>query len=169
MPSTIKRNIAMLAALASMSACANFAFKPISAEPPESEQSAADALASTPAEKCNRLGPQASIDSYKIGAAHHILRSNLGLTFDGQLPPMLPAIVVLRLSVDGAGKLTDVDVQRSRDDVASEVAMASIRRSGTFPPPCGLIARPADSLIFSETFLFNDQYQFQLRSVAGPQ
>jgi hypothetical protein len=26
-----------------------------------------------------------------------------------------------------------------------------------------------DSLTFSETFLFNEQYRFQLRSVAGPQ
>jgi protein TonB len=44
-----------------------------------------------------------------------------------------------------------------------------MKRSGPLPKPVNLLANNADSLTFSETFLFNDQYRFQLRSVAGPQ
>jgi protein TonB len=61
-----------------------------------------------------------------------------------------------------------VEVQRSRDDNASRLAVDSMRRSGPLPRPAKLIAG-GDALTFSETFLFNDQYRFQLRSLAGPQ
>jgi protein TonB len=43
-----------------------------------------------------------------------------------------------------------------------------MRRSGPLPKPTNLLA-DSDAVTFSETFLFNDQYRFQLRSVAGPQ
>lgn len=110
-----------------------------------------------------------TVDEYKIGVANHILRTNLGSTFEGRLPPMLPAVVVLRISVDSTGTVTDINVQRSRNATASRIAVASIQKSGRFPIPCSLITDQNPILSFSETFLFNDQYQFQLRSVAGPQ
>jgi protein TonB len=82
---------------------------------------------------------------------------------------MLPAIVVLSITVDKDGKVTDVAVQRSRDPDASQVAVASMWRSGDLPKPDRLLANNNDSVTFSETFLFNDEYRFQLRSLAGPQ
>ena len=120
-------------------------------------------------DNCEANGPSISIDAYKRGVALHIVRSNLGHTFEGRLPSMLPAVVVLRLSVDPRGAVTEVFVQRSRDDVASQVALESVHRSGYFPSPCGLADGPQRSFSFSETFLFNDRYEFQLRSLAGPQ
>ncbi|MCS0611014.1 hypothetical protein NX773_22890 [Massilia solisilvae] len=96
------------------------------------------------------------------------MQRNPNQIFSGRLPPMLPAIVVLNITVDKDGQLKDVEVQRSRDPDASRVAVDSMRRSGPLPKPARLLA-DSDSLTFSETFLFNDQYRFQLRSVAGPQ
>ena len=169
MAARIGLHIALAATVVSVAACGNFfASRPAAglSEPAHGP----DTIASeSPAEKCRRNGPIASVDAYKKGVAHHILRWNLGYTFDDYLAPKLPAIVVLRLSVDSAGKLADVFVQRSRDEAASVAAVESIRRSGTFPLPCGLIVRPYGTLSFSETFLFNTQYQFQLRPVADPQ
>lgn len=109
------------------------------------------------------------IDAYKTDVAAHIIRHNNAQTFTGLLPPMLPAIVVLRITVDRSGRITRVFVQRSRDHEASAVAMASMRRSGPLPRPLNLIAPSEQSLTFSETFLFNDDYRFQLRSLASPQ
>jgi protein TonB len=97
------------------------------------------------------------------------MQRNPQQTFSGQLPPMLPAIVVVNVTVDKDGEVKDVEVQRSRDPDASKVAVDSMKRSGPLPKPVNLLANNADSLTFSETFLFNDQYRFQLRSVAGPQ
>jgi len=112
--------------------------------------------------------PSRTLDAYKADVARHIMDRNPERIFDGQLPPMLPAIVVLNITVDDQGQLTDVQVQRSRDPGASEVALASLRRSGPLPRPDGLTMRGA-AMTFSETFLFAEQYRYQIRSLAGPQ
>lgn len=162
-------HIVLVATAVSTAACGHFFAPQTPAGPSEPTWAAETPAAESPAEKCKRDGPISSVDAYKIGVAHHILRWNLGYTIDDRLPPMRPAIVVLRLSVDNTGNLTDVFVQRSRDNAAADAAVASIRRSGTFPLPCGLIFRPDGTLSFSETFFFNSQYQFQLRSLTGTQ
>jgi protein TonB len=105
----------------------------------------------------------AGLDDYKTQVAHHVADHNPERTWTGTLPPMLPAIVVLEITVDRDGQLADVAVQRSRNPDASEIALASVRRSAPLPPP------PAGRLTFSETFLFADGERYQLRSLAGPQ
>ncbi|GAB3470995.1 hypothetical protein GCM10027321_42230 [Massilia terrae] len=109
-----------------------------------------------------------SLDSYKKQVAYQVMQSNPGQTFSGPLPSMLPAIVVLNITVDRDGHIRDVTVQRSRDTNASGVAVDSMRRSEPLPRPANLILS-GDALTFSETFLFDERYRFQLRSVAGPQ
>ena len=110
-----------------------------------------------------------TLDAYKTAVAQHVVAHNPAHTFFGRLPPMLPAIVVLNITVDRTGQVTRVVVQRSRDPDASKVALASLERSGMLPAPQHLIASNMASLTFSETFLFDDAYRFQLRSIAGPQ
>ncbi|MFS2017559.1 TonB family protein [Massilia sp. CT11-108] len=105
----------------------------------------------------------AGLDDYKTQVAHHVADHNPERAWTGTLPPMLPAIVVLEITVDRDGQLADVAVQRSRNPDASEIALASVRRSSPLPPP------PAGRLTFSETFLFADSERYQLRSLAGPQ
>jgi protein TonB len=107
-----------------------------------------------------------SVDTYKYLAAKHIMRHNSDHTFSGKLPPMLPAVVVLRITVDDTGRLSNVWVQRSRDDDASRVAMDSVRRAGSMPRPFNLASGPGRSLTYSETFLFNHDYRFQIRTLA---
>jgi protein TonB len=110
-----------------------------------------------------------NIDAYKVDVAEHIIRTNPRRTFTHALPPMLPAIVVVNISVDKEGVVTKAAVQRSRDGEASAVALAAIKQSGPLPKPMNLLAGKRGPLEFSETFLFNKEYQFKLRSTAGPQ
>jgi protein TonB len=110
-----------------------------------------------------------SVEAYKRDVAEQIMRYNAAHTFSGKLPPMLPAIVVLNITVDNDGKMTKVAVQRSRDNDASKVALASMQRTGALPKPSNLASGPGKSLTFSETFLFNADYRFQLRSLAPVQ
>ncbi|MGZ5198221.1 MAG: energy transducer TonB family protein [Telluria sp.] len=112
--------------------------------------------------------PSPDLDAYKTQVAYRVMERNPGQTFSGSLPPMLPAIVVLNITVNKNGELKSVEVQRSRDPNASRVAVDSMRRSEPLPKPVNLLAN-SEAVTFSETFLFNDQYRFQLRSVAGPQ
>ena len=112
--------------------------------------------------------PPAGLDDYKTQVAQHVVQHNPGHTYQGTLPPLLPAIVVLEITVDSDGRMTDVAVQRSRNPDASEVALASMRRSTPLPRPQQL-AQAGGKLTFSETFLFADRERYQLRSLAGPQ
>jgi periplasmic protein TonB len=109
------------------------------------------------------------LDSYKIDFAQAVLAANPDHTFSGQLPPMLPAIVVMNIWIDAEGNLAKAVVQRSRDSEASKVALASLRRAAPFPRPARLLRSGSRLLEFSETFLFNNDYRFQLRTLAGPQ
>jgi protein TonB len=127
------------------------------------------AILPTPKTEAPVAPPSRTLDAYKAEVAQQVMRANSGKTFSGQLPPMLPAIVVVNITVGADGELQDVAVQRSRDPDASEVALASLRRTGRLPPPSHLLATNMRALTFSETFLFDHQYRFQLRSLAGPQ
>ncbi len=116
-----------------------------------------------------QLSSADDIDDYKALVAAQIMQANPDSTFSGKLPPMLPAIVVVNISVDVRGELTRVTVQRSRDSAASTVALSAVKQSGPFPMPLHLLLRGHKTLDFSETFLFGDRYRFKLRSLAGPQ
>lgn len=110
-----------------------------------------------------------SVNAYKYDAAEHIVRSNIANTFRGRLPPMLPAVVVLVITVDETGRTTEISVQRSPDDEATAVAIASIYHAGRLPRPFNLAVGPRRSLTYSETFLFNAEYHFQIRTLAPAQ
>ena len=148
----------VLAAASLLSACQT-------AAPP-----AARTPAATPPRTPAALQLAASIDAYKALVAQQIMAANGEYTFSGRLPPMLPAIVVLDLSVGRDGALKSVRVHRSRDNEASSAALAAVRRvPDAFPPAAQLMRGRDKTLEFSETFLFNDQYRFQLRTLSGPQ
>ncbi len=110
-----------------------------------------------------------NIAEYKVEVAQQIMRTNPKKTFSHALPPMLPAIVVVNISVDKHGVVTRVAVQRSRDGQASAVSLAALKDSGPLPKPLNLLPWYRGSLEFSETFLFNKDYHFQLRTLAGEQ
>ncbi|MCX7291548.1 hypothetical protein [Janthinobacterium sp.] len=150
----MRHAITVLAATVLLSACQH-APPPVAQAPPRTQ--AAIQLA-------------ASIDAYKALVAQQIMAANGAYTFSGRLPPMLPAIVVLDLSVGPDGELKSVHVHRSRDSEASAAALAAVRRVPTlFPPAAHLMHSRARTFDFSETFLFNEQYRFQLRTLSGPQ
>ena len=150
-----------LIVLAALAACSTSHRAPTSAPP---AQAVTIPLTPIPAP-----APTRTLDAYKADVARHVMQRNPERVFEGELPPMLPAVVVLNITVDRAGQLADVQVQRSRDQGASEVALASLRRSGPLPPPHGLGPEHADLMTFSETFLFGERYRFQIRTLAGPQ
>lgn len=109
----------------------------------------------------------ANLDDYKIMVAQRIAAANASQIFYGALPPMLPAIVVLDFTIDGNGNIGSLRVHRSRDDDASSIAMSAVRRAEPLPRPGSLLR--GRHLAVTETFLFNRDYQFQLRTLAGPQ
>jgi protein TonB len=159
---TTLRPIAPATLLALLAGCAS----PPPPVPVEERSTVAVAAAPTAAPA---PPPSLTLDAYKADVARRILERNAERSFSGPLPPMLPAIVVVNITVDRDGQLTGVQVQRSRDPDATRVALASMLRSGPLPRPEGLVAANSSAMTFSETFLFDRDYCFQLRSLADPQ
>jgi protein TonB len=79
--------------------------------------------------------------------------------------------VVLRITVDEDGWITNVWVQRAPegDDLASTIAIDSMYRARTLPRPLNLANGADGTLSYSETFLFNADNQFQIRTLAPVQ
>ncbi|WP_156648806.1 hypothetical protein [Massilia sp. Leaf139] len=167
MTTTIRTRAALLLLLAALGGCSTV--QPVASTAKRLVAAILPPIFPTPKTAAPVAPSSRTLDAYKAEVAQHVMRANSGQTFSGQLPPMLPAIVVVNITVGADGELQDVAVQRSRDPDASEVALASMRRSGRLPPPVNLLAANSRALTFSETFLFDHQYRFQLRSLAGPQ
>jgi protein TonB len=157
--STVSKR-ALVGALALLSACGQVPpVDPARARAPANVPTVAPIL---PAEAAVNY---ATLEAYKRHVAEQIMRNNPGKAVQGALPPILPAIVVLRITIDRNGDATTVAVQRSRNEAASAVAVASVRQSGRFAKPLHLISFPASSLSFSETFLFADAQRFRIRTL----
>lgn len=163
MHAIVRASLVVLPLLAGSSGCSSPRWNP---DPALSSVQRIDTPVYTP------LSPSApapaGMDEYKTQFARHVVEHNPERTYDGTLPPLLPAIVVLRITVDRNGQLADLAVQRSRNPAASEVALASVRRSTPLPAPPQL-AHSTAQLTFLETFLFADGERYQLRSLAAPQ
>jgi len=164
---SIRTRATFLLLLAALGGCSTV--QPVTSTAASTAKRIVSAILPAPRTAAPVAPPSRTLDAYKAEVAQHVMRRNSGQTFSGRLPPMLPAIVVLNITVDKDGELEDVVVQRSRNDDASKVALASMRRSGPLPKPASLLAANMRALTFSETFLFDHQYRFQLRSLAGPQ
>lgn len=110
-----------------------------------------------------------TLEQYKQMVAERIVAANQGRVFSVRLPPMLPAIVVLDIDIGRDGQLHAVKVHRSRDRQASQVALDAVAQAAPYPATARLLRAGQHRLSFSETFLFNADYRFQLRTLAGPQ
>ncbi|CAH2804480.1 MAG: hypothetical protein CBARDMAM_4850 [uncultured Caballeronia sp.] len=112
----------------------------------------------------------ATLDQYKVRVAQHIFDRNPSLVLKGTPQAMLRSLVVGAFTVDRNGRVIRSSVYRTNgDNEAEATALASLRRASPLPipPTC-----PLDSngqLDLFKDWLFNDNGQFQLRSVHSPQ
>jgi TonB family protein len=99
-------------------------------------------------------------DSYRRDFAQKVATVNRDAIADS-LPEMLKSIVVLNISIDSRGNVSDLSVRRSNGYADLEQrAMQSVRRAAPF-------AAPGQQLSFLETFLFRDDGRFQIRSLVN--
>lgn len=131
-----------------------------------------------PAEKTAR--PQSSItaeavsgastlDAYKRDLALRISEVNASKVYPGRPQALLRSVVVVRYAVDERGQLVRSEIMRSNRDRETETtALAALRSAAPFPRPASHLLRNG-RLDISETWLFNNDGRFQLRTVAQAQ
>ena len=107
--------------------------------------------------------PARSWEEYRLRAAHRIHATSGVETFAGPLPEPLQSIPVLQVQLNADGSVREIVVLRVPKFEPQTVEMASraIRRAGPFGP-VGHLPRPWQ---FNETFLYNNDLKFQLRTL----
>jgi protein TonB len=111
----------------------------------------------------------ASMELYKAAVARKISDVDSTQVYDMQPQALLRSVVVVRMVIDKNGKLISSAIQRSnRDPVTEAAALASLRKAAPLPkPPAVLLTKGRLELM--ETWLFNDDGRFQIRSIAQAQ
>lgn len=110
-----------------------------------------------------------SLDEYKLALAQRVSQVNSTHVFIGRPQALLRSVVVVKYTVDANGSLLRSEIMRSNRDRATEsTALTTLRKTAPFPkPPASLLRHGRVELI--ETWLFNNDGRFQLRTVAEPQ
>lgn len=110
-----------------------------------------------------------TVDAYKRDLALRIAQANAAKVFAGRPQALLRSVIVLRYAIDANGRLVHSEIQRSnRDRETESTALASLRGAAPFPKPAPHLLRRG-RLELSETWLFNNDGRFQLRTIAEAQ
>jgi len=107
-----------------------------------------------------------TIESYKADLAQRIYEVNSTQVYTTRPQALLRSIVVLRYTVDSGGNLVRSEIARSNRDRDTEAtALATLRKSAPFPKPAPNLLRNG-RIEMVESWLFNNDGRFQLRSLA---
>ena len=101
--------------------------------------------------------------------AHRITQVNSTKVYIGRPQALLRSVVVVKYVVDANGGLLRSEIMRSnRDRVTETTALSSVRNTAPFPKPAPSLLRHGRVEVI-ETWLFNKDGRFQLRTIAEPQ
>jgi periplasmic protein TonB len=110
-----------------------------------------------------------ALESWKRSAAQRIHQANEKKLFEGRPHHLLQAVIVVEATVDRNGNVVGSKVTRSpKIKKLDDMALASLKAASPLPaPPQSLLVR--GNLVFSETWLVQNDGTFQVRSLALPQ
>ena len=110
-----------------------------------------------------------NIDTYKRDLANRISEVNSIKVFAGRPQALLRSVIVVKYTIDAGGGHVRSEIVRSNRDRANEAtALASIKSTAPFPKPAEHLLR-SGRVDVTETWLFNNDGRFQLRTIAQKQ
>lgn len=135
-----------------------------SATPPATGQPSASIPSAGPsaAPKSNATNPRA----YRQDAAHHLYGLNQNRIYKGKLPPLLYAIGVLQVEVDGRGNVRHLNWMRApkhAPEVVAEIER-TVRAAAPFPAPARM-----GKVVYTDTWLWHKSGRFQLDTLTEGQ
>lgn len=144
-----------------------------SGDRPSSAAAAKPPTKATPVDKVETTSDATStastLEGYKRDLAQRISQTNSSKIYEGRPQALLRSVIVLKYVVDSRGNLVRSEILRSnRDNQTESIALASLRSTAPFPKPMPHLLRHG-RLEISETWLFNNDGRFQLRTIAQPQ
>lgn len=140
---------------------------PPAAPVPSAPATAAKSPAAAPTVRLAPSDP--ALESWKRVVAERIHAANRAQIFEGRPHHLLQAVIVVEATVDRSGQLVSSRIKRSPGIKAlDQKALASLKAASPLPaPPTALLVR--GNLVFSETWLVQNDGRFQVRTLALPQ
>jgi periplasmic protein TonB len=140
--------------------------------PPETTGQGAPAPVAQPAETAvgtmgaARTSNASNPRAYRQDAASHIYGLNQERIFKGRLPPLLYAIGVLQVEVDGKGQVQKLNWMRAPNHAPEVVAEIerTVRAAAPFPVPARM-----GKVVYTDTWLWHKSGRFQLDTLTEGQ
>jgi periplasmic protein TonB len=104
--------------------------------------------------------------AYRADAANHLYGLNRERIFKGRMPPMLYAIGVLQVEVDGRGNVRNLNWMRAprhAPEVVAEIER-TVRAAAPFPAPARM-----GKVVYTDTWLWHKSGRFQLDTLTEGQ
>jgi len=113
----------------------------------------------------------ATLEAYQREVARALHAANPGMVFEGPPPNPLRAVIVMRAEVDAIGGMRRLDLYRApwHDPWLEALARQTVRQAEPLPRPSLKLMNGAPSVTFMETWLFDYQGRFRLRTLSLPQ
>ena len=114
----------------------------------------------------SRTSNAATARAYRTDAAAHLYGLNQQRIFKGKLPPMLYAIGVLQVEVDGRGNVRSLNWMRApkhAPEVVAEIER-TVRAAAPFPAPARM-----GKVVYTDTWLWDQSGRFQLDTLTEGQ
>lgn len=108
----------------------------------------------------------ATARAYRLDAARHLYALNAGRIYKGKMPPMLYAVGVLQVDIDGRGKVLRTRWMRAptqAPEVMAEIER-TVRRAAPFPIPQRL-----GQVTYTDVWLWDKSGRFQLDTLTEGQ
>jgi protein TonB len=107
-----------------------------------------------------------TLDAYKADLAQRISQVNSIHVYTDRPQALLRSVIVVGFAVDRNGNLVKSQILRTNHDRGNEqTALAALKSSAPFPKPAPHLLRNGRVEV-SESWLFNEDGRFQLRSLA---
>lgn len=103
---------------------------------------------------------------YRRDAATHLYGKNQNRIFKGKLPPLLYAVGVLQVDVDGLGRVSGINWMRAPShapEVMAEIER-TVRQAAPFPAPVRI-----GRVTYTDTWLWHKSGRFQLDTLTEGQ
>lgn len=119
-----------------------------------------------PAMGASRTSNAPTPRAYRADAASHIYGLNQERIFKGRLPPLLYAIGVLQVEVDGRGQVQKLNWMRAPNHAPEVVAEIerTVRAAAPFPVPARM-----GKVVYTDTWLWHKSGRFQLDTLTEGQ
>ena len=112
-----------------------------------------------------------TLAEYRQEFARLLHAANPGLVYDGPPPNPVRGVIVMRAEVDVLGEMRRLELFRGPGHAPwlEQLVAQTVRQAEPFPRPSMKLLNGARSVAFTETWLFDDEGRFRLRSLSAAQ